>query len=85
MINMINKGSGRIRLEFTVPSRGLIGYRDEFLSDTKGTGLLNSYLKDMKSTEETFLRDIPAHLFQTDKARLWRMHCFIWSQEEGFL
>jgi len=45
MINMINKGSGRIRLEFTVPSRGLIGYRDEFLSDTKGTGLLNSYLK----------------------------------------
>ncbi|MEF3255853.1 MAG: translational GTPase TypA [Deferribacterales bacterium] len=45
MINLINKGSGRIRIEFTIPSRGLIGYRDEFLSDTKGTGLINSYLK----------------------------------------
>jgi len=45
MINLINKGSGRIRAEFTIPSRGLIGYRDEFLSDTKGTGLISSYLK----------------------------------------
>lgn len=45
LINMINKGTGRVRLEFYIPSRGLIGYRDEFLSDTKGTGILNSYLK----------------------------------------
>jgi len=43
MANMINHGSGRVRLEFTIPSRGLIGYRDEFLTDTKGTGLLNTY------------------------------------------
>jgi GTP-binding protein len=43
MVNLINHGSGRIRLEFTIPSRGLIGYRDEFLTDTKGSGLLNSY------------------------------------------
>lgn len=45
LVNMINKGTGRVRLEFYIPSRGLIGYRDEFLSDTKGTGILNSYLK----------------------------------------
>ncbi len=45
MLNMVNKGSGRVRMEFSIPSRGLIGYRDEFLTDTKGTGLLNSYLK----------------------------------------
>ena len=45
MLNMVNKGSGRVRMEFNIPSRGLIGYRDEFLTDTKGTGLLNSYLK----------------------------------------
>lgn len=45
MINMVNHGTGRVRLEFTVPSRGLIGYRNEFLTDTKGTGLLNSYLE----------------------------------------
>jgi GTP-binding protein len=44
MINMINHGSGRIRLEFSIPSRGLIGYRSQFLTDTKGMGLMNSYL-----------------------------------------
>jgi len=44
MINMVNHGFGRIRLEFSVPSRGLIGYRSEFLTDTKGVGLMNSYL-----------------------------------------
>jgi GTP-binding protein len=36
MINMVNHGTGRIRLEFSIPSRGLIGYRDEFMTDTKG-------------------------------------------------
>jgi GTP-binding protein len=42
MTNLINNGLGRARLEFSIPSRGLIGYRDEFLSDTKGTGIMNS-------------------------------------------
>jgi GTP-binding protein len=40
MTRMINHGSGRIRLTFELPSRGLIGYRTEFLTDTKGTGIL---------------------------------------------
>lgn len=40
MTKMINHGSGRVRLEFEIPSRGLIGYRTEFLTDTKGTGIL---------------------------------------------
>ena len=44
MVNCVNNGSGRVRLEFSVPSRGLIGYRDEFLTDTKGTGIMNSLL-----------------------------------------
>ncbi len=44
MTNLINHGTGRARLEFSIPSRGLIGYRDEFLSDTKGTGIMNSLL-----------------------------------------
>ena len=42
MVKMINHGTGRVRLEFEVPSRGLIGFRSEFLTDTKGTGLLNT-------------------------------------------
>lgn len=44
MTNMVNHGTGRVRMEFSVPSRALLGYRSEFLTDTKGTGLLNSYL-----------------------------------------
>lgn len=43
LVNMDNKGSGRTRAEFRIPSRGLIGYRSEFLTDTRGTGLLNTY------------------------------------------
>ena len=42
--NMVNHGTGRVRMEFSLPSRSLIGYRSEFLTDTKGTGLMNSYL-----------------------------------------
>lgn len=45
MLGLTNNGSGRVRIEFSIPSRGLIGYRDEFLTDTKGTGLLNAYLE----------------------------------------
>jgi GTP-binding protein len=42
MAKMINHGSGRVRLEFHVPSRGLIGLRSEMLTDTKGTAIMNS-------------------------------------------
>ena len=42
MTNLVNNGTGRVRMEFNIPSRGLIGYRDEFLTDTKGTGIMNS-------------------------------------------
>ena len=42
MINMHNSGNGHTRIEFSVPARGLIGYRGEFLTDTKGTGIINT-------------------------------------------
>ncbi len=42
MVKMSNPGFGRARLEFRVPSRGLIGFRGEFLTSTRGTGLLNT-------------------------------------------
>ncbi|RNB91102.1 translational GTPase TypA [Brevibacillus fluminis] len=41
MVNMINNGFGQVRLEFLIPSRGLIGYRNEFLTITRGYGILN--------------------------------------------
>jgi GTP-binding protein len=40
--NLTNNGKGRVRAEFSIPSRSLIGYRDEFLTDTKGTGIMNT-------------------------------------------
>lgn len=41
MVNMINNGSGNVRLEFLIPARGLIGYRTSFLTLTRGYGVLN--------------------------------------------
>jgi GTP-binding protein len=38
---MVNHGSGRIRLEFRIPARGLIGFRSQFMTDTRGTGIMN--------------------------------------------
>jgi GTP-binding protein len=41
MTKMVNNGSGRVRLEFRVPARGLIGFRSQFLTDTRGMGIMN--------------------------------------------
>ncbi len=54
MTSLVNNGSGRVRIEFSVPSRGLIGFRDEFLTDTKGTGIMNSYVSGYESYRGDF-------------------------------
>ncbi len=41
MTKMVNNGSGRVRLEFRIPARGLIGFRSKFLTETRGTGIMN--------------------------------------------
>jgi GTP-binding protein len=46
LLNMSSGNGGTTRLEFSIPSRGLIGYRDEFLTDTKGTGVINQMFDD---------------------------------------
>jgi GTP-binding protein len=43
---LVNKGSGRVSMEFLIPSRGLIGFRSQFLTETKGGGVMNSLLED---------------------------------------
>ncbi len=58
LMNMNNKGSGRTRVEFLIPARGLIGYRSEFLTDTKGTGLLNTHFAGY----EPFKGEIPTRV-----------------------
>ncbi len=45
VLTSVRNQGGRVKLEFTIPSRSLIGYRDMFLTDTKGTGIMNSYFK----------------------------------------
>jgi GTP-binding protein len=54
--NLINHGSGRVRLEFSVPSRGLIGYRAQFLTDTRGMGIMNALF----SGYEEYRGDFPS-------------------------
>lgn len=62
MVNMVNHGSGRVRLEFEIPSRGLIGYRNEFLTDTRGTGIMNSYLKGYETFKGEFVSRLSGSL-----------------------
>lgn len=55
MVNMQPSKGGYTRLEFNIPARGLIGYRNEFLTDTKGNGILNQSFNDY----EPYKGDIP--------------------------
>jgi GTP-binding protein len=55
MLNMVQGQDGYTRLEFKAPSRGLIGFRNEFLTETRGTGILNHNFYDY----ETYRGDIP--------------------------
>ncbi len=55
LVNLANNGRGRVNMEFSIPSRSLIGYRDEFLTDTKGTGIMNSIFQGY----EPFRGDFP--------------------------
>ena len=54
MLNLVNNGKGRVRIEFSIPSRSLIGYRDEFMTDTRGTGIMNSYLSGYEEYRGAF-------------------------------
>ena len=46
MVKMSNHGSGRVRMDFRIPSRGLIGLRSQLLTDTRGTALIHSIFED---------------------------------------
>jgi GTP-binding protein len=49
MTHLVNSGKGRVRIEFSVPVRSLIGYRDEFLTDTRGTGTMHTLFDGYES------------------------------------
>ena len=48
MVHMERMGEDRVRMEFEIPSRGMIGYRSTFLNDTRGTGILSSYVLEYR-------------------------------------
>ncbi len=56
MTNMLNLGAGRSRVEFRIPSRGLIGFRSEFLTETRGLGLLNTMFDGWENYSGPMLR-----------------------------
>ena len=58
MSDITYTNGGRVKIRFEVPSRGLIGFRDEFLTDTKGFGIMNSYIKGY----EPYKGDFPERL-----------------------
>lgn len=55
MVNMNTSHNGRTRLEFSIPTRGLLGYRSVFLTDTKGEGLMSSYFENWEVSRGAFL------------------------------
>jgi GTP-binding protein len=58
MQNLEPIGSGRVRMEFTIPARGLLGFRGQFLTDTRGTGIMNSTFHGY----EPYKGDIPSRI-----------------------
>jgi GTP-binding protein len=84
MTKMINHGTGRVRMEFEVPSRGLIGFRSEFLTDTKGTGLLNTLFLRWDQWQGTISQRISGALV-ADRPGLATTYALYNLQERGEL
>ncbi len=84
MITMSESNGGYARVEFIIPARGLIGYRQEFMTDTKGNGILNSVFHDYAP----FKGEIPKRqdgsiiVFETGETTTYGLHA---AQERGIL
>ncbi|MFA5859705.1 MAG: translational GTPase TypA [Elusimicrobiota bacterium] len=76
MDTMVNHSTGRVRMEFTIPSRSLIGYRTEFIVDTKGTGIIHSYLKGYEEYRGDFAKRVTGSLIsdRQGKAVTYALH-----------
>jgi len=76
MAKMVNHNSGRVRLEFRIPSRGLIGLRSQLMTDTRGTSLIHSLLEGWTDYAGDMASRSPELLFRTARAfpplmRIW--------------
>src|SRR6266853_2005518 len=82
MTKMVNNGSGRVRLEFRIPARGLIGFRSQFMTDTQGTGIMNHIF----SSWEPWHGAIPARAtgaLAADRAGVTTAYAIFNLQERG--
>ncbi|MFQ5464424.1 MAG: translational GTPase TypA [Thermodesulfobacteriota bacterium] len=84
MLNMHNDGHGRTRLEFRIPSRGLIGFRSTFLTETKGTGLANHILDGYEPWSGPIPRR-PTGALVADRAGAARTYALFNLQPRGVL
>ncbi len=69
MTNMVNHGTGRVRMEFSIPTRALIGYRTDFLTDTRGTGIMSSYLDGYEKYRGDFQSRLTGSMVADRKGR----------------
>src|SRR5579863_6426919 len=84
MDNMINHGTGWVRLEFTVPARGLIGFRTQFLTDTRGTGIAHHVFEGYEPWAGE-LRARPTGSLVADRAGSVTTYAMFGLQERGSL
>src|SRR5436190_7508582 len=84
MEQMVNHGTGWVRLEYAVPARGLIGFRTEFLTETRGTGLLH-HVFDRWEPWAGEMRTRPTGSLVADRIGLSTQHALFTLQERGQL
>jgi GTP-binding protein len=84
MENMVNHGTGWIRMEYLVPARGLIGFRSEFVTETRGTGLLH-HVFDRYEPWHGELRTRPTGSLVADRRGLTTSYAILNLQERGVL
>ena len=84
LVNIVEPNGGYQRLEFIIPSRGLIGYRTEFMTDTKGSGILNSIFESYVPFKGEIPRRVNASIvsFDTGTASAYGLNN---AQERGTL
>ncbi len=86
MLDMINNGSGQVRLIFNVPARGLIGYSTEFLTLTRGFGIMNHTFDSYQPMQKVKLVDVvKVFLFQWKQERVHNMVLWVWKTVVSFL
>src|SRR3954447_12152674 len=84
LVEMVNHGTGWVRMEYLVPARGLIGFRTEFLTETRGTGILH-HVFDGYEPWHGDLRTRPTGSLVADRLGMTTQHALLNLQERGQL